>query len=356
MAWEIEGKKLIKSLLRPGETGGIFGKRGYGKTHLAILLIEGALKLDYEVLTNVIFVQKVSNTGDPIVDWIEENPKGVRRCESVYDMYYQSSKIHMEDRKKKIMVLIDELGESAHAYRTMSQMSFILCQSQGTMRKHHICQVYCNPSYWATPAELRRYMGWIIYKNAGKANKMAIKDGYKGIDPKKKYAFLIDSERMGEVIIRIPDDKLCKPEGRMKLGDISYDTFATAQFIEGPIWFSTPIKEGGAGGIEALRKVMGSHSHFRTAKDVVEWCETMEIEKANPQPHGNAKIDARQDFEDNYLEDMITKKITRYKVAEKLGVSNTTIGRWMNDYADAEESVNKYLEQKERNKKSNEDF
>lgn len=330
--YRLPSLRLIASILRIGETGLIVGKRGYGKTHTTIVLMEGALKLGYAVFTNIIFVKRAARTGDDTKDWVEENPPGVYRCGSVEEMYEMAARIHLKDPEKKILLVIDELGESAHAYRSSSTMSFILSQSQGTMRKHKIACVLANPSYQAIPKEIRRYAGWVIYKHAGEANKFAKKIGYdEKIDPKKRFAFLIDSERKNRVVLKIPDSQLCKPPHKMKIGDISYDTYATASFIEGPDWFIN------AGGMKEFRKVMGNRSHYTVTKAVLDWIE--EQKKAQQKTHGNSKKEQKEAFRELFRSN---PNMRTGEYAAIIGVTDKTILKWKREII-ADDMLNEYI-------------
>ena len=332
--YKLPSLKLIKSILRIGETGLIVGKRGYGKTHTTIILMEGALKLGYVVFTNIIFVKRVANTGDDNKDFVEANPEGVYRCESIAQMYEMAARIHLKDPEKNIVLIVDELGESAHAYRSSSRMSYIFSQSQGTMRKHRIACVLANPSYQAIPKELRRYAGWVIYKHAGKANRFVKQLPERPrIDPKKRYAFLVDSERNGEVIVEIPGDKLCKPENKLKVGEMSYDTYATASFIEGPPWFID------AGGMEKLREIMGNRSHHTVARAVLDWMAEQK-EQQEQAKHGNAKVEQKEYFRKLYREHPAWRRRTTL-LADKCGVTPKTITNWRRELI-AEDMVGEY--------------
>lgn len=232
---DLDSEKIFSWMFEPGVTHTMTGKRKGGKTHHLVNIIQVCEERGYHVLTNIIFKQKVGPH-----TFIEKSPSGlIHKVTDIQQMYEISARILDKDRDVPILVVFDEVAQSAHAYRSMGGTSFMLSQVQGDARKWNFITMFATPIYWAIPKMIRRYSEFDWFKSERLSQHY--KNKYlqcKDMDIKRGMVFVNSNDLDGGPLpIVVPVGKYNKQWDDMKIGEYVYDHKASATIGEGPEWF-----------------------------------------------------------------------------------------------------------------------
>lgn len=217
---KLDPEKIFKYVHAPGVTCVVDGKRGGGKTHFLVCIMEAAISQGYEVLTNVIFKQKIRG------GWREKYPEHIHKITSIAQMYKKAAEILDKDRDTPLLVVFDELQNSAHAYRTLDEMSYTLTVIQGDARKWNMNTIFATPVYEGIPAGIRRYAEFHYFKSRSGVRYYNSQFGTNYNF--KQMIFLEGKDIAGALAIIVPVTKYNKPKSQCKTGDIIYDHKSSA--------------------------------------------------------------------------------------------------------------------------------
>ncbi len=305
----LDGGKLWDWVHAPGVSITIDGGRGFGKTHFLVSDIDTALKRGWKVLTNIIFKEKTDQeikcpkcegAGQIDIEGESEDcpkcrgrgligipkekyPSGVYKTTSIYGLYKQAAQILEKDYDQQILVLWDEIQNSAHAYKSTSGMSYVLSVLSGDARKWQFCTVYATPVFEGIPLMIRRFADFRFFKSQKRTVYLNKKFGTK-YDVKKGLIFLEGKGVAGTVPIVVPTGRYNRPWDTLEVGGVIYDHRSSAKLTMGPEWFTLP----------ALIDTYGGELSENMAGVVLAWMEKKEAEaEAQEQAGGPLGLDAR---------------------------------------------------------------
>ena len=145
---------LMTDIFRPGANHISDGMRGGGKTHQSVaygeLMVKGAFPSmpRVEILTNIIFVKRVSKTGPLDDQFVMETPPGVHHITSMEEMFRTITKLFMKYGRTDVMFLLilDEAQNYLLADEYQQDTSINFIKLYGTtrhaameyIREHHI--------------------------------------------------------------------------------------------------------------------------------------------------------------------------------------------------------------------------
>lgn len=211
-------RRAIESTHAPGNTIAISGRRGGGKTHLAVWLIEYFLSRGWKVFTNILFMRR---TGPGEMDFEEAYPDGVIKIKSMAEMYYWAATLLKKNRYQRIAVVRDEAQNYIVAFRSNSTLEVEMFRCEGDYRKFNICSIYITPTFDYIPKSIRtEYVKAHWYKLDNANDRSLFEFEVIGLEP---------------VPVKIGVSKYNKPWSDVKIGEYVYDHMSSAVMTLGTV-------------------------------------------------------------------------------------------------------------------------
>ena len=140
--------EILHSIIQPGETIVMAGRRGHGKTATAVSLCEHAMRGDYghedvQIITNVVFGRRTSD-GQPV----EAYPPGVYHEDTLAGTMRRIGQIlEVHGRRGATIIwLLDEAQNFMLADQNGSRENMALTKYLGNARKFGVCNFFLTPT------------------------------------------------------------------------------------------------------------------------------------------------------------------------------------------------------------------
>jgi len=226
-------------------------------------MIEAGLWHEYKVLTNLIFIKlkvkketcpKCRGSGEHryrymgnqvkacdrcrgmggIGDWEDATIPGVTKIDSVAHLYKTSAQIMEKDTEQPIMVIVDELQNSAHAYGGTGGMHKTLTIMQGDARKFNHTTIFATPIYSGVPSGIRQYAEFRFFKSHEQTK---MYNDIKERNYTKKQMIFVECDYLGSSILPfdVPVTRYNKAWLDLKPGNTVYDHKASALLWKGEV-------------------------------------------------------------------------------------------------------------------------
>lgn len=242
---DIDIDKLMSDLFRPGTNHITDGMRGGGKTHQAVAYSEAMVKGAYLsmprtfMLTNIIFVKRVSMTGSLESQFAMETPPGVYHITSMEEMFRVITRLFKQYGRTDVMFLLvlDEAQNFLLADEYQQDTSINFIKLYGTTRKFNMCIWLLTPSINNLPPRARNFLdadpsGYVTCqwrKNKHAAMEYIREHHIKDADPRE-----FTTMKMGQnaipVQFRVGSTSWTRPLEELEVGEYGYDHLANADF------------------------------------------------------------------------------------------------------------------------------
>jgi len=243
---QIDGDKLLCDMFKPGVNHVTDGMRGGGKTYQAIAyaqpMVEGKIKgmTKTILLTNVIFLKRVAETGLMEDDFIMETPPNVYHITSMEEIFRYATRFMKQYGRENVqfLVVLDEVQNFllAEEYQTDLQITFV--KWYGTTRKFNVCLWMLTPSINNLPPRARNFMdddtksGYVSYrwrKNKIAASRYVQEHNIRDVNL-QTFTTLTTGAHEPPRMIRVIGTSWTKDVKDVKIGEYCYDHLACADF------------------------------------------------------------------------------------------------------------------------------
>ena len=245
IASDIDLDKMMSDLYRPGTNHITDGLRGGGKTHQAVAygqaMVEGAFPSMGRVimLTNIIFIKRVSFDGDEEDQFIMETPPNVFHITSMEQMFRIQTKMMRKYGREGVMflVILDEAQNFLLADEYQQETSIAFIKWYGTTRKYNSCIWLLTPSINNLPPRARNFLdsdpaGYVNArwrKNKGLALQYMREHGIVDADPREFTQLKLGADAP-PVWFRITTTSWTTAKEDLEIGQYGYDHLANADF------------------------------------------------------------------------------------------------------------------------------
>ncbi len=245
IASDVDTDKMMSDLFRPGTNHVTDGFRGGGKTHHAIAyaqaMVEGAFPSMGRVilLTNIIFIKRVSFDGDEEDQFVMETPPNVFHITSMEQMFRIQTKMMRRYGREGVMflVILDEAQNFLLADEYQQETSIAFIKWYGTTRKYNSCIWLLTPSINNLPPRARNFLdsdpaGYVNArwrKNRGLASQYIRQHGIVDADPREFTQLKLGSDAP-PVWFRITTTPWTTAKEDLQIGAYGYDHLANADF------------------------------------------------------------------------------------------------------------------------------
>ena len=242
---DIDVDRMMSDLFRPGTNHVTDGFRGGGKTHHAVAyaqaMVEGAYPSMGRVilLTNIIFIKRVSFDGDEEEQYEMETPPNVYHVTSMEQMFRLQTKLLKKYGREGVMFLLilDEAQNFLLADEYQQETSIAFIKFYGTTRKFNTCIWLLTPSINNLPPRARNFLdsdpaGYVNArwrKNRGLALRYMRDNGIVDADPREFTQLKLGSD-VPPVWFRITTTPWTTAKEDLGIGEYGYDHLANADF------------------------------------------------------------------------------------------------------------------------------
>ena len=237
--------KLMSDLFRPGTNHVTDGMRGGGKTHQAVAYTEAMVKGAFPsmphvvMLTNIIFVKRVSKVGSLESQFVMETPPGVYHVTSMEEMFRVITRLFRQYGRTNVMfmLVLDEAQNFLLADEYQQDTSINFIKLYGTTRKFNMCIWLLTPSINNLPPRARNFLdadpsGYVTCqwrKNKHAALEYIREHHIQDADPRE-----FTTMKMGQNAIpiqfRVGSTSWTRPLEELEVGEYGYDHLANADF------------------------------------------------------------------------------------------------------------------------------
>ncbi len=245
IATDIDTDKMMSDLFRPGTNHVTDGFRGGGKTHHAIAyaepMVEGAFPSMGRVIlmTNIIFIKRVSYDGDEEDQFVMETPPNVFHITSMEQMFRIQTKMMKRYGREGVMFLLilDEAQNFLLADEYQQDTSIAFIKFYGTTRKYNTCIWLLTPSINNLPPRARNFLdsdpaGYVNArwrKNKGQALQYMRTHGIVDVDPREFTQLKLGADAP-PVWFRVTSTPWTTAKEDLEIGQYGYDHLANADF------------------------------------------------------------------------------------------------------------------------------
>ena len=245
IASDIDADRMMSDLFRPGTNHVTDGFRGGGKTHHAVAyaqaMVEGAYPSMGRVvlLTNIIFIKRVSFEGDEEEQFSMETPPNVFHITSMEQMFRIETRMMRKYGREGVMFLLilDEAQNFLLADEYQQETSIAFIKFYGTTRKYNTCIWLLTPSINNLPPRARNFLdsdpaGYVNArwrKNKGLAIQYIREHGIDDADPREFTQLKLGADA-SPVWFRITTTPWTTPKEDLDIGEYGYDHLANADF------------------------------------------------------------------------------------------------------------------------------
>lgn len=234
--------EFIRRTIAGGQTLVVAGRRGEGKTHCAISMIQNAMMGDYDLptpvvcITNVVFGQSIAGSPMPI----EGYPPGVYHEDTLAGTLRRTGEILTEYGPGNVTIIwmLDEAQNFMLADFNAAKENLALTKFLGNARKFGLCNIFLTPAInnltprircFPTGDEKSGYSSCHFLKDRARAER--ISGGRDG----RNITFYRESATMDYQPIAIKSGSWTRGlyGGKLPAGAYSYDTLSTATFSIG---------------------------------------------------------------------------------------------------------------------------
>lgn len=234
--------EFMRRTIAGGQTLVVAGRRGEGKTHCAISMIQNAMMGDYDLptpvvcITNVVFGQAVAGSPMPI----EGYPPGVYHEDTLAGTLRRTGEILTEYGPGNVTIvwMLDEAQNFMLADFNAAKENLALTKFLGNARKFGLCNIFLTPAInnltprircFPTGDEKSGYSSCHFLKDRARAER--ISGGRDG----RNITFYRESATLDYQPIAIKSGSWTRGlyGGKLPAGAYSYDTLSTATFSIG---------------------------------------------------------------------------------------------------------------------------
>lgn len=241
----VDMDKLMSDLFRPGTNHVTDGMRGGGKTHQAVAYTEAMVKGAFPsmphvvMLTNIIFVKRISKVGPLESQFVMETPPGVYHVTSMEEMFRVITRLFRQYGRTNVMfmLVLDEAQNFLLADEYQQDTSINFIKLYGTTRKFNMCIWLLTPSINNLPPRARNFLdadpsGYVTCqwrKNKHAALEYIREHHIQDADPRE-----FTTMKMGQNAIpiqfRVGSTSWTRPLEELEVGEYGYDHLANADF------------------------------------------------------------------------------------------------------------------------------
>ena len=241
----VDMDRLMSDLFRPGTNHVTDGMRGGGKTHQAVayaeVMVKGAFPSMSRVvmLTNIIFVKRISTEGPLDSQFAMETPPGVYHVTSMEGMFRVITRLFKQYGRTDVMFLLvlDEAQNFLLADEYQQDTSINFIKLYGTTRKFNMCIWLLTPSINNLPPRARNFLdgdpsGYVTCqwrKNKHAALEYIREHHITDAEPRE-----FTTMKMGQNAIpihfRVGSTSWTRPLEELAVGEYGYDHLANADF------------------------------------------------------------------------------------------------------------------------------
>ncbi len=242
---KIDVQSMMADVFRPGTNHITDGVRGGGKTFMAVSyaqpMVEGFFRKQSRVilLTNIIFVRRVSKEGDMEEQFVMDTPPGVVHITSMEEMFRVQCDYMKKYGREGVMflVILDEAQNFLLADEYQKGVSIPFMKFYGTTRKFNTCIWLLTPTINNLPPRARNFLdgdpaGYVSYrwrKNNKAAAHYIKTHNVKGVSS-KQIAFLKAGTDIPPVMFLVAGSSWTRPLEELEIGEYGYDHLACADF------------------------------------------------------------------------------------------------------------------------------
>lgn len=241
----IDVQSMMADVFRPGTNHITDGVRGGGKTFMAVSyaqpMVEGFFRKQAKVilLTNIIFVRRVSKEGDMEEQFVMDTPPDVVHITSMEEMFRVQCDYMKKYGREGVMflVILDEAQNFLLADEYQKGVSIPFMKFYGTTRKFNTCIWLLTPTINNLPPRARNFLdgdpaGYVSYrwrKNNKAAAHYIKTHNVKGVSS-KQIAFLKAGTDIPPVMFLVAGSSWTRPLEELEIGEYGYDHLACADF------------------------------------------------------------------------------------------------------------------------------
>lgn len=233
--------EFISRTIAGGQTLVIAGRRGEGKTHFAISLTQNAMSGMYNLdkpvvcITNVVFGQRIAGSSMPI----EGYPPGVYHEDTLAGTLRRTGEILQEYGSGNVTIvwMLDEAQNFMLSDMNAAKENLALTKFLGNARKFGLCNMFLTPAInnltprircFPTGEDKSGYCSVQFAKDKERAERIRPGDG-------KAITFYKESAAAPWTPLTIKSGSWTRGlyDGKLGVGDYSYDTLSTATFAIG---------------------------------------------------------------------------------------------------------------------------
>ena len=337
----IDVDRLMSDLFRPGTNHITDGVRGGGKTHQAVAyteyMVEGRFKGMPRVimLTNIIFVKRVSFDGDLEQQFVMEDPPGVHHVTSMEQMFRIQTKMIKRYGREGVMfmLVLDEAQNFLLADEYQQDTSIAFIKFYGTTRKFNTCIWLLTPSINNLPPRARNFLdadpaGYVSCqwrKNKQLAAQYIAANHIEGADV-REFTTMKMGANMAPVWFRITTTPWTRPLEELGIGEYGYDHLANADF-------KVSIDDSNPFDFKAFMEATSDMPSYRMASVMQEFFDRMDGKIADP----NAP--AEDDPKVGKTEEIMRMRevgLTFDQIEFVTGIAASTCRYWINRYSSAQ--------------------
>ena len=286
----IDVDKLMSDIFRPGTNHVTDGMRGGGKTHQAVAyteyMVEGRFKGMPRVimLTNIIFVKRVSFEGDLEDQFVMEDPPGVHHVTSMEQMFRIQTKMMKRYGREGVMfmLVLDEAQNFLLADEYQQDTSIAFIKFYGTTRKFNTCIWLLTPSINNLPPRARNFLdadpaGYVSCqwrKNKQLAAQYIAANHIENADV-REFTTMKMGANMAPVWFRITTTPWTRPLEELGIGEYGYDHLANADF-------KVSIDDNNPFDFKAFMEATSDMPSYRMATVMQEFFDRMDGKSADP--------------------------------------------------------------------------
>lgn len=241
----IDVQSMMADVFRPGTNHITDGVRGGGKTFMSVSyaqpMVEGFFRKQAKVilLTNVIFVRRVSKTGEMEEQFVMDDPPGVVHITSMEQMFRVQNDYMKKYGREGVMflVILDEAQNFLLADEYQRGVSIPFMKFYGTTRKFNTCIWLLTPTINNLPPRARNFLdgdpaGYVSYrwrKNKKAAAHYIKTHGIRDLRP-EQIAFFKAGTDIPPVMFMVKGSSWTRPLEELEIGEYGYDHLACADF------------------------------------------------------------------------------------------------------------------------------
>ena len=336
----IDVDKLMSDIFRPGTNHVTDGMRGGGKTHQAVAyteyMVEGRFKGMPRVimLTNIIFVKRVSFEGDLEDQFVMEDPPGVHHVTSMEQMFRIQTKMMKRYGREGVMfmLVLDEAQNFLLADEYQQDTSIAFIKFYGTTRKFNTCIWLLTPSINNLPPRARNFLdadpaGYVSCqwrKNKQLAAQYIAANHIENADV-REFTTMKMGANMAPVWFRITTTPWTRPLEELGIGEYGYDHLANADF-------KVSIDDNNPFDFKAFMEATSDMPSYRMATVMQEFFDRMDGKSADPDAPPEDDPKAERTAEILRMREL---GLTFDQIEFVTGVAASTCRYWINRYGSA---------------------